>query len=84
MVLLPASVLVTVGVATKVTGTAAVVGIIEDAGKTLMCKIKYNCFTSSDGRFWHISYSITKLHKSLLVLYILNYKAFACYMCPNF
>ena len=42
MALLPASVLMTVGVAiratvgvaTKVTGTAAVVGVIEDAGKT--------------------------------------------------
>ena len=55
MVMLPASVLVTVGVATrvtvrvatKVTGTAAVVGVIEDAGKIPMSKIEYNCFTSS-------------------------------------
>ena len=34
MVLLPASELVTVGVATRVTVTAAVVGVIEDTGKT--------------------------------------------------
>ena len=40
-------VLVTVGVATKVSGTAAVVGVIEDAGKTPMSKMEYNCFTSS-------------------------------------
>ena len=45
MVMLPASVLVTVGVATKVTGTAAVVGVIEDAGKTPMSKMEYNCLT---------------------------------------
>ena len=77
MVLLPASVLVTVGVATRVTWTAAVV---EDIGKTPMSKMEYNCFTSSGdsgGRFWHISYtySITKLHTSCVVYYILNYKS---------
>ena len=44
MVMLSASVLVTVGVPTRVTWTAAVV---EDIGKTPMSKTEYNCFTSS-------------------------------------
>ena len=54
-------VLVTVGVAIRVSGTAAVVGVIEDAGKTPTCmsKMEYNCLTSfsdSGRRFWYISY----------------------------